>query len=222
MQKAIAQESGKYRQRRRIGVSGGDCRVGLGAEIDLGVGDPNLLNGGSDRFQRNAGIGRRWQGPCALSSSLARRLNVRVIGDGAQKRCPRTRQLLVDGAQRVSERVQLTFIFEYVIQRAQRADTLESSLLVAPLGEGAHTGTGCGHGQCMAAAGDALIAPRAHLADQIPDARAFIETRGLKRIRHQFQLRLNAISEGLGRQHKEAVAALLAVAVRAAADRHAE
>ena len=128
----------------------------------------------------------------------------------------------MDGAERVSECVQLTFIFEYVIQRAQRADTLESSLLVAPFGEGAHTGTGCGHGQCMSATGDALIAPRAHLTDQIPDARAFIETRGLKYIRHQFQLRLHAISEGLGRQHKEAVAALFAVAVCAAADRRTE
>ena len=167
-------------------------------------------------------MGSCWQGACALCGGLARRLNVGVIGDGAQKRCPRIRQLLVDGAERVSECVQLTFIFEYVIQRAQRADTFEPSLLVAPFGEGAHTRTGCGHGQCMSATGDALIAPRAHLTDQIPDARAFIETRGLKRIRHQFQLRLHAISESLGRQHEEAVAALLAVAVGAAADRRTE
>ena len=44
----------------------------------------------------------------------------------------------------------------------------------------------------------------------------------LERDGHQFQLRLQSISEGLGRQHKEAVAALLVIAVRAATDRRTE
>ena len=115
MQKAITQKSGEYRQRRRIGVSRGDRRVGLGAEVNLGVGDPHFLNPGTDRIQRNSVMGRGWQSPCALCGSVARRLDVGVIGDGAQKRCARTCQLLMDGAQRVSERLQLAVIFEYVI-----------------------------------------------------------------------------------------------------------
>ena len=209
VQETVAQEATEHRERGGVGVTHRHRRVGLGAEVHLGAGLPDLAHAGAHRLQRE------WPGRCGRRRVAPARLQrgdrgARVVGiRDEQQLARRGAQQLVQLGQARSEGGELGVGLQGFLQRAGATDALQPRQRVSQQRRGAHAARGRGHRQAVAAAGDRLVAPRAHLAQQLAQALQFVEARAVQRLAHQREHAVGVASQRLRRDHQHAAGLLL-------------
>ncbi len=171
VQVAVAQELAQYVQGRCVGMVRRNGRVGLGAEIDLGV-DPEALprrlrrwDGQRERFHRCGGTV-----PPAGGQGLGD--DILALGLADYQQLPgQALQPVAQAFQPGGERGQRPGFVQRIIQRLEILQALQSFPAMI---ERRHRAQACrcgGQRQQMTVVGDRLLALGAHLSDQLAQAR---------------------------------------------------